>query len=111
MNVSEEKISVHMTVSVQHSCRGAGSVLFEDPHSSRILAQGAILGLVSSGIYDSLSLERLGLGMQTPCKDESDGEPVGKGSPGSSGPLGLGWNPVRDPRKRLIQRKTWRFHI
>lgn len=90
MNVSEEKISVHMTVSVQHSCRGAGSVLFEDPHSSRVLAQGAILGLVSSGIYDSLSLECLGLGMQTPCKDETDGEARGEGESRLIRALGFG---------------------
>lgn len=86
MNVSEENISVYMTLSVQHSCRGAGSVPFEDPRNSRVLAQGAILGLVSSGIYDSLSLEHLGLDMQTPYKHQSDGEPVGKGVQAHQGP-------------------------
>lgn len=111
MNVSEEKISVHMTVSVQHSCRVLGLCSLRTLTVPEFWHKEPFLGLVSSGIYDSLSLECLGLGMQTPCKDESDGEPMEKGSPGSSGPLGLGWNPVRDPRKRLIQRKTWRFHI
>lgn len=86
-------------------------MLFGDPHNSRVLAQGAILGLVSSGIYEFQSSEQLGLDIQTPCKHKSDGEPVGEEGPGSSGPFGLGWNPVRDPRKKLIQRKTWRFHI
>lgn len=87
MKVSEEEISVPMTLSVPHSCRGAGSVLVEDPQNSRVLAQGAILGLSPLGIYDSPSLEQLGLDVKTPCKHKSDGEPRGKGVQAHQGPL------------------------
>lgn len=53
---------------------------FEDPHNSRVLAQGAILGLVSSGIYDSLSLEHLGLDMKHPASTRVMVSPWGRGS-------------------------------
>lgn len=73
------------------------------------------IGMTELSCKDSLSLaayqnnphiEEQISGLKTPCEHESDGE---RGSRLIRA-LGLGWNPVRDPRARLIQRKTWRFH-